>query len=502
MGGFRPGGVDSKPLKDLTCEKTKPDTSAKATMVGQDLPAEQLLPRTTSMNSMEHAYVTNRNEDYDNVNSFNQDLALAKPLAAAVNVPQFEVDGIIEDAMPVLDAKQPESEGQDKSAGPGKPTSKDRILKSNLSRKRNRPEPVESSHDLASDETIQSTEGRTFGGEEFTVGEKPNVVDEISNAHKVRKPQDDRTQINNKPTSPRRNGLTPAQVTDSTIPSLHSGNAPSEAHVSDPAADVQSPLSKRRKGASGNCTKPSLGSRKLLPKQKSARKSPPLTRQAIRAHTVPLSLDGMVAEEPNASHENANIGQRESATSTMDIQGPHLEVSQTTGTEDSIRGRGHRETSRTLEPEPPIGRAELEQSPPQGNEAAAPARRPRITGRLWILKARVPKIDWTHWANASLSALTVSTMFQAIDQFSHFKHVETANVKLEINGENWTYQVRKDDPDQFDDMKTLVLADIRATLSNWDINNVFKICIEPVGGEETVDDATMKEAEDEIFSRI
>ncbi len=79
MGDSRLGGSDTKPSKKLICEKTKLGTSAKPMMVGKDLPAEQLLPWSTSTNRMGQAYVTSgNNKNFHNVNSFSQDSASAK----------------------------------------------------------------------------------------------------------------------------------------------------------------------------------------------------------------------------------------------------------------------------------------------------------------------------------------------------------------------------------------------------------------------------------------
>jgi hypothetical protein len=498
MGGYSSSGIDSKPPKDLTSEKISPGTSAKHTMVGKDLPAEQP-PQTTSRKKKYHAYVTSSHEDSDNGNSLNQDSALAEALAATTDVTQNEVERIIDDAIRQMDAKEPESQHQEKPVSPGQPPSEDRMSK------RKRPEPVEPSHETPSDEKNQSAEARTSGDKGSTVGERvvkrPKIVNKISDAYKISKPQNDRAQVNSKPNSPRRKVFSPAQHFDSTVSSLASGTAPSEAGLPESASDAETSPSERRlhKRRSGISTKPRLASRMRLSRQESARRGSHMNHQDISAPTLPPSSDGMVVEKPKA-HESLDTVPEESATAAMDMQGPHPEVAQMTSTEDFFRGRGHREVSQTLEPEPRIGRAVLEHSPTQSNEAATSPRKPRIAVQLWILEARVPRIAWTQWANASLNAQTVSTIFQAVDQMSQFKHVDTAHVIFQTAEQSWTYTIRKDDPDQFEDMKRSITADIIATTRrNRNNNNDFKIFIEPIGGGNIVADETLEEAEDEII---
>lgn len=504
MNGYSSSGIDSKPPKDLTCEKISSGTSAKHTIVGKDLPAEQP-PQPTSRKKKYHAYVTSSHEDSDNGNSLNQDSALAEALAATTDVTQNEVERIIDDAIRQMDAKERESEHQEKPASPGQPPSEDRILESKLSSKRKRPEPVEPSHETPSDEMNQLTEARTSGDKESTVGKRvikrPKLVNKISDAYKVSKPQNDRAQVNTKPNSPRRKVFSPAQHFDGTVSSLPSGTAPSEAGLPESASDAETSPSERRlhKRPSGISTKPRLASRMRLSRQEPARRGSHMNHQDISAPTLPPSSDGMVVEKPKA-HESLDTVPEESATAAMDMQGPHPEIAQTTGTEDFVRGRGHGEVSQTLEPEPPMGRAVLEPSPTRSNEAATSPRKPRIAVQLWILEARVPRIAWTQWANASLNAQTVSTIFQAVDQMSQFKHVDTAHVIFQTDEQSWTYTIRKDDADQFEDMKRSITADIRATTRrNRNNNNDFKIFIEPIGGGNVVANETLEEAEDEII---
>jgi len=84
-------------------------------------------------------------------------------------------------------------------------------------------------------------------------------------------------------------------------------------------------------------------------------------------------------------------------------------------------------------------------------------------------------------AYASFSALTVTTIFLAFDWVSQYHHVDTALLRLETDEEIWTYMIRKDDPDQYEDMKRSIIADIRTTM-RWNRNNdnYFKIRFEPV----------------------
>ncbi|MCJ1365686.1 hypothetical protein MMC16_004811 [Acarospora aff. strigata] len=179
---------------------------------------------------------------------------------------------------------------------------------------------------------------------------------------------------------------------------------------------------------------------------------------------------------------------------------PHREVAPATGTESPLRSRGEREMSQTLEPEPLIPKSVLEQSPTQGNVTPSPARKPRIAVQLWILEARVPKVAWTQWTDASLSAQTVTTIFQAVDEVSQFRNVDTAHVRFQTDEQIWTYTIRKDDPDHFEDMKRSITTDIKATTrGNRNNNNDFKIFIEPVGVAETSGDEGMGEVDDEII---
>jgi len=123
----------------------------------------------------------------------------------------------------------------------------------------------------------------------------------------------------------------------------------------------------------------------------------------------------------------------------------------------------------------------LEQSLIPFNEVATTTRTPQTRLWLWILEYHLPRKAWTQLAYASFSALTVTTIFLAFDWVSQYHHVDTALLRLETDEEIWTYMIRKDDPDQYEDMKRSIIADIRTTM-RWNRNNdnYFKIRFEPV----------------------
>lgn len=503
MDGFRSSGIDSKPPKNLTSESAKPNTSTKSTTAGAELPAEQI-PPTTSPNRKRHAYVTSDDEESDNINSFNQDSALAEALAASSDVTQGEVESIIEAAIRQMDPKKPEFHRQERRASPGRPSSEDQLLESEQLKKRKQPEPVKVV-ERSSNEKNQPTEPRTSGDTSSAAGERvikrPKLVNKIKDAYKVTKPKNDQNQTNNKPIKPGVKEFAPSQDLDGSMPSPPTVTALPEAGASSPAADVDCPLGELRhvKRPNGIHTNPHLASRMLLSRRKPVRRSSHLAHQDFRAHTLPPSLDEVVFEKSKAS-KASDIVERVIATSAKDVQDPHLEATPQTGTENPLRSRDNRQLSQTLEPEPVEGTTIIEQSPTQSNVTSSPVRKPRIAVRLWILAARVPRVAWTQWADASLNAQTVTTIFQTVDEVSQFRNVDTVHVRFETDEQIWTYTIRKDDPHHFEDMKRSITADIKATTrKNRNNNNDFKIYIEPVGVAETSGDESMGDADDEII---
>jgi len=503
MDGFRSSGIDSKAPKNLTSESAKPGTSAKPTTACAELPAEKI-PLTTSPNRKRHAFVTSDDDESNNINSFNQDSALAEALALSSDVTQGEVESIIEAAIRQMDPKQPEFHRQERRASPGRPSPEDHILESEQLKKRKQPEPVRVVVDRSSNEKNQSTEPGTSGDASSAAGERvikrPKMVNKIKDAYRVTKPKNDQNQTNNKPINPGVKEVAPSQDLDGSMPSPPAATALPEAGASSPAADVKCPLGERRhlKRPNGIHTNPRLASRMLLSRRKPVRRSSHLTHQDLRAHTLPPSLDEMVLEKAKVP-EISDVVERVNAASANEAQDPHMEVA-TTGTEIPLRSRDNRQTSQTLEPEPVIGTTIIEQSPTQSNVTSSPVRKPRIAVRLWILVARVPRVAWTQWADASLNAQTVTTIFQTVDEVSQFRNVDTAHVRFETDEETWKYTIRKDDPHHFEDMKVSVTAVIQATTrKNRNNNKDFKIYIEPVGVAETSGDESMGDADDEII---
>ena len=213
-------------------------------MEGADLPAKQT-PQTTLSNKRRHAYVTSNNEESDNVDSFNQDSALAEAIAASSDVTQGEVESIIEEAIRQMDPKQPESNPQETRASHGQPPSEGATPKSEQLKKRKQPEPIQVVVETASNDKIQSTEPRPSGDKASTTGERvikrAKMANKISDAYKVSKPKNDRTQINDKPTRPRPEGFTPAQDPANSKSLLPTSTAPSKAGASNSAADAKIP---------------------------------------------------------------------------------------------------------------------------------------------------------------------------------------------------------------------------------------------------------------------
>ena len=499
-GGFRSSGIDRKPPKDLTCETTKPTTSAKPMVVNEGLPAEQT-PQTTSPNKNRQAYVTTDNEDSDDA-TIQDSKALAEALAASSDVTQGEVECIIEDAIRQMNPSQNDSRPQERPASPDQPPSKGSILKSGRSNKRKHSEPIKFGPGAASHRKFQySTEARAAGDKAAAGGarlvKRPKLVNTISDAYRVSKPKDAWLQMNNKPATPGHKGFAPAQLSDCTVPQS-TGVAQSEAAALSSTADVQSSsdvtaLSKQLQGDHMN-TRPAPPM--LLSTQSPACKDSHLTQPDIGAKTLPPSRDELL-DVRSDGHEISDVVEPPNA---MDTQDPDLEALAAASADNTSRARGDREISQTLEPEAIEEKTAPEKSPAQSNEAATPIRKSRIAVQLWILEARTPRVAWRQWANASLNAQTVTTIFQTVDELSQFRNVDTAHVRFQTDEQVWTYTIRKDDADHFEDMKRSITADIKATnRRNRNNNNDFKIFIEPVAAAETAGDEAMDEAEDEII---
>lgn len=439
------------------------------------------------------------------MNVTKQDSVLAEALAASSDVTQGEVESIIEDAIRQMDPIQSEIHPPGRSTKPDQPPFKGSNHNSEQSNKRKHPEPVEFSHESTSDERSQPTETRTSGDKVSAVGErigkKPKMTNKISDAFKVSKPKDGQTQMNNKATKPGWKSFTPAKDPDSIVPPLPPASAPSKAGGPSRVADFQSPSGDRRALSKprGIHMAPRFGSRMLLSRQRPTRRESLLPRLVLRGHTLPPSLGERLGLE-SKSPETPHVDEHPNATSATDVQGPESDASPATGTKDTLEARDDRQMSQTLEPESLVESTEPQQFPIQSNDTVAPTRKPRIAVQLWILEARFPKVFWRQWAGASLNAQSVTSIFQMVDELSQFRNVDTAYVRFQTDEQVWTYTIRKDDPDQFEDMKRSITADIKATnRKNRNNNHDFKIYIEPVGGANTSGDEAMEEADDEII---
>lgn len=163
------------------------------------------------------------------------------------------------------------------------------------------------------------------------------------------------------------------------------------------------------------------------------------------------------------SPETPHVDEHANTTSDTDVQGPASDASPVTGTKDTLQGRNDRQMSQTLEPEPLVETTAPQQSPTQSNKTVAPTHKPWIIVQLWVLKARAPKVFWRQWAGTSLNTQSVTSIFQMVDELSQFRNVDAAYVRFQTDEQVWTYMIRKDDPDQFEDMKCSITADIKAT---------------------------------------
>lgn len=154
----------------------------------------------------------------------------------------------------------------------------------------------------------------------------------------------------------------------------------------------------------------------------------------------------------------------------------------------TFKGHADREMSHTLEPEPISRRAVRAERLFRDKNVQSSTRKTRVAVEFWILVTGVPKRAWIQWSDASLSTQTVRTMFQTLNEYSHLRDIEAADVQFQTSEETWTFRIKEGDEEKFEDMKSHIKTRVQASLTkNRNRNQNFFIHISPIGVDEVAD---------------
>ncbi|KAI9879189.1 MAG: hypothetical protein M1830_009264 [Pleopsidium flavum] len=522
--------IESKPPKDLSSNATRLNPVKSSKVTAGDTPAQDTSGITSQYNER-HADATNQERTANSFVAINHGLENATTPNSGME--ESEIRDAIETAMRQLDPILTEHDSQGQGVSPIEPLcSLLVVLKLGQSKKRAHPEPVSLTQGALIDPETEATDDDVRRDKDtepdHRASKKPKRDNKDECATRASESSKVAAQARTKVTMPRpekpkspqlvqpvtSSRLTPDILRDETMSGF--------AHLVDISSEHHRYLSPTDKSH----TEPDVMFQRPHPTQ-----TPPKIKaylsHGVRAHTLPLDLDEFVIvnsktqESPtigsglrgskapqgpsvssrDSSHTNV-VGQR-NVTSDSNVHDSSLKIAPADGIIDSLEAHNDREMSQTLEPEAIGDRAVPATPPPESNDPLSPSRRSRIVVQFWILQARVPKVAWKQWANPSLSAQTVTTVFQAVNEHSQFRNVKAADVKFETDEQLWTYSIREDDPDHFDDMKRFITAKIKATLrKNRNNNKDFVVNIEPIGIDETSDEQTAGVAEDEMISGL
>jgi len=511
---------------DLSSNATRPTPVETSKVAARDTPAQHILG-TTSQHDEHHADATSQERTSNSFVTFNQGLENAT--APNSGMAEREIKDAIESAMLQLNPTQAENDPQEQGVSPTESHCKIVVLKLGQSKKRAHPEQVGQTKETLLDLEAQAMKGdvpRDKAPEpDYRAAKRPKGDNKIECATRASEISKVSAQAKTKVTTPRHEKPESPQVahpdtSGRPTPDIHRNETePGFAQVVDKSSEDRGHL---------NPTDKIHTDPELMFQAPHLNRTPSKIKaclsHGVRAHTLPPGLDEIIIANSKTQESSAtasglrgNKGPRGPSASPKDalhtyvagqrnvISDSHLhdlslKIAPADGIIDGLEAHNEREMSQTLEPEPIGERAVPATPPPEGNDPLSPSRRTRVVVQFWILQARVPRMAWKQWADASLSAQTVTTVFQAVDEHSRFRSVKAADVKFQTDEQLWTYSIKEDDPDHFDDMKRFITATIKATLrKNRNNNRDFMVYIEPIGVEETPDEETAGEAEDEMI---
>lgn len=131
----------------------------------------------------------------------------------------------------------------------------------------------------------------------------------------------------------------------------------------------------------------------------------------------------------------------------------------------------------TPSPEPPsarhrainqsTGKTDLKFSDPEANATSK-----KSSVHFWILQSRQPRMVWELWPSANLGEENLASIFDAVRMYANDYTSDFLKVKLETVQQSFSFRIRRDNAEHFEDMKIFMLEVIKVENQNEGIHDV------------------------------